>query len=637
MNDKRQKIRHHLDDILPHVSKPARYFAGEIGLRKKRWDDAKARIVIGFPDVYEIAVGNLGHRLIQEILNSKDEFLCERVYSVWPDMEDQLRKREVPLYSLESFNPVRDFDVLGVSLPHELSFTNLLQLIDLSGLSLHAENRGFPIVICGGPAVFNPEPVAEFVDAFLLGDGEEAVLVMADEIAGRRDEIDNARGNIVEEIRIKNEILDLWGGAGGQKPIPGVYVPGHFRIDRDERGRITGIKNIAGGPDLIHKALVTDLEKVPWIKEPPIPHMQGVASRVTIEPIRGCTHGCRFCNAGMVYRPYRERPVGQLIEQAEQLLEYTGHQEQSFLALSATDYPGLKDFIQGMRNKERDFHLKISLPSNRVSRLEPELLELLRSNRKGGITIAPEAATPRMRAVINKEVTDDEIDSAITNLLEKGWSLIKLYFMIGLPTETDADVLAIIDLVGRIVGLGRRLKKEGRTDVGKLKIKASVSTFVPKAHTPFQWAPMETMVETDRKQKLLTELRRIKGVDFSSHDIGASWVEGIMARGDRRLGQAIEIAYRNGARFDAWSDQMDLGAWRGAFDESGIVPEEYLGGRDIDEILPWDHLSCGVDKDWLKKDWLRALEETMIPDCNESKCLSCGMHTIYQDCRPQRI
>jgi radical SAM superfamily enzyme YgiQ (UPF0313 family) len=326
-----------------------------------------------------------------------------------------------------------------------------------------------------------------------------------------------------------------------------------------------------------------------------------------------------------------------LKEQAENLLDYTGLQEQSFVALSATDYPGLRDFIKTMRDRKRDFHLKISLPSNRVADLKPELLELLKSNRKGGLTIAPEAATPRMRAVINKQVTEEDIENAITNAVVLGWNIIKLYFMIGLPSETDEDVGAIIDLVDRIKGIAGRLKREGKSDIRNLTIKVSVSTFVPKAHTPFQWSPMDSMVETDRKQKILTGLRRIRGVEYSSHDARMSWLEGVMSRGDSRLGGSIERAYRLGARFDAWGDQINLDLWKQAFDECGIVPEGYLGGRDIDEILPWDHLSCGVDKDWLKEDWLRALEEIMIPDCNESKCLDCGIHRIYRECRPRRM
>lgn len=630
-------IRKRLDDILPHVSKPGRYFAGEIGIRKKDWDKARARILIVFPDVYEIAVGNLGHRLIQEILNSRDEILSERAYSVWPDMEKLMRETGTPLYSLESYHPAHRFDVIGVSLTHELSYTNLLQVIDLAGLPLRAKDRGLPLVIAGGPAVFNPEPIAPFVDAVLLGDGEEAVLDMADEVLKRRDEIDSARGNIEREKAVKSEILDAWGGAGGSKPIQGVYVPGHFEITRDDRKRITQISNIAGGPEVIQKALVTDLENSAWVLDPPTPHMQGVSSRVTIEPIRGCTHGCRFCNAGMIYRPYRERSVDRIVDQAEKLLDHTGLQEQSFLALSATDYPGLKEFIRRMQGKKRDFHLRITLPSNRVAALGPELLGLLKSSRKGGITIAPEAATPRLRAVINKEVTDEDIEMAVTSTVESGWNLIKLYFMIGLPTETDEDVLGIVDLVGRMRGLARKLKKEGRTEIGNLKIKVSVSSFVPKSHTPFQWAAMNSREELNSKQKLLTELRRIKGVEYSYHDSGASWVEGIMARGDRRLSDAIEKAYRMGARFDAWGDMCDPDLWDDVFRETGIVPEEYFGGRDIDEILPWDHLSCGVDKDWLKEDWHRALDEMTIPDCNESRCLTCGIHQIYKECRPVRL
>ncbi len=632
-----EEILVRLNDILPHVEKPARYFGGEIGLVRKPWDSVRARVAIAFPDVYEIAAANLGHKLIQHVVNSREDYLAERVYAPWPDMEARLRESGTPLYSLESYHPVADFDILGVSLTHELGFTNLLLLIDLSGLELRATERGFPIVVAGGPAVFNPEPVAAFVDAFLLGDGEEAALKMVGEIARRREEIDRARGNPAAEKALKAEILNSWGGAGGTKGIAGVYVPGHFEVKHGLDGRIESIRNIAGGPDVIRKAIVTDLDSAPWLLEPPIPHMQGVANRVTVEPVRGCTHGCRFCQAGMIYRPYRERSVDLLLEQAEKLLECTGLQEQSFLALSATDWPDLHKFIARMREVDRDFHLRISLPSNRMAALDKELTGLLITNRKGGLTLAIEAATPRLRAVINKDVTDEDIERAVENAVTSDWDLLKLYFMIGLPTETDEDVMSIVDLVERIRATCRWLKKEGRATVGHVKLRVSVSSFVPKAHTPFQWAPMDPPETLDRKQRMLGGLRRIKGVEYNSHDISASWVEGIMARGDRLLADAIEKAYRLGARFDAWGGKCQRELWSAAFCEAGLDHDRYLGGRDVDEILPWDHLSCGVDKEWLKREWLKALDEMMTPDCNETECHACGMQRLYGECRPIRL
>jgi radical SAM superfamily enzyme YgiQ (UPF0313 family) len=644
-----EEILSRLDDILPHVEKPGRYFAGELGAVRKNWEAALARMAIAFPDVYEIAAANLGHRLIRHIINSRDGFLAERVFAPWPDMEAKLRETGTPLYSLESFRPIADFDILGVSLTHELSFTNLLLLIDLAGLPLRAADRGFPIVIAGGPAVFNPEPVSPFVDAFLLGDGEDAALEMIEIVAAFREKIDTARGDLDTEKRIKAEITDRWGGStelaevGAQErglPSPhlqGVYVPSHFDVSQDPDGRIIGISNTVGGPDLVRKALVADLESAPWELEPLIPHLQGITNRVTIEPIRGCTHGCRFCQAGMIYRPYRERSTDLVISQAEKLLDSTGLQEQSFLALSATDWPHLQDFIRKMQQERRDFHLRISLPSGRIAALDRDLTDLLASSRKGGLTLAIEAATPRLRAVINKDVTDEDIKSAVESAVRSGWDLIKLYFMIGLPSETDDDVLAIVDLIRHIRSVHQSLKREGETNVGRLRLKVSVSSFVPKAHTPFQWAPMDSPVTLDRKQKMLLELRRMKGVDYSSHDIGASRIEGILARGDRRIADAIERAFALGARFDAWSDKCDPQLWDQAFRDVGLDPDWYLRGRDIDEILPWDHLSCGVEKDWLKEDWLRALSEATIPDCNEAGCLQCGLHSIYPDCRPLRL
>ena len=631
------QIKLRLEDILPHVEKPSRYFAGELGIVRKPWDSVRARMLIAFPDVYEIAAGNLGHKLIRHIINGNPDFLAERVYAPWPDMEQQLRDTGTPLYALESYRPVSDFDILGFSLTHELSFSNLLLILDLGGLGLKSSERGFPIVAAGGPAVFNPEPMAAFVDAFLLGDGELASLEMVNVIAEYREEIDNARGDFDAEVALKKRILDTWGGAGEHEGIRGIYVPDHFEVEQDSDGRINSIKNIAGGPDSVEKALLIDLNDAPWETSPPVPHMQGVSNRITVEPARGCTRGCRFCQAGMIYRPYRMRSTDLLVDQAEQLLKSTGYTEQSFLALSATDWPGLEEFIDRIQAPKRDFHLKISLPSGRISGLNENITRKLTSNRKGGLTLAIEAATSRLRKVINKALEDEDIDRAIEVVLSTGWDLVKLYFMVGLPTETDEDVGEIVDLIDRIRSIVKRMKREGKTKVGRLRLRVSVSSFVPKAHTPFQWAAMDSMESLDRKQRMLLDIRRMKGVDLRTHDIGASWVEGILARGDRRLSAAIEAAFHMGARFDAWSDRCDPEIWRSALNETGLDPGWYLRERESDEVLPWDHLSCGVQKDWLKKEWERGNEGKMTPDCNETTCLKCGVQELFPECKPMRL
>ncbi|HDS29895.1 MAG TPA: TIGR03960 family B12-binding radical SAM protein [Firmicutes bacterium] len=632
-----EQIRLRLDDILPHVEKPSRYFAGEIGAFRKDWNKAVFRAVIAFPDVYEIAAANLGHKLIQHVLNSRDEFLAERVYAPWHDMEKLLRETQTPLYSLESYRPVSSFDILGISLTHELSYTNLLLLLDLAGLPLRASERGLPIVICGGPSVFNPEPVAEFADAFLLGDGEYAAVEIAEIVAGFREEIDRTRGDIQSEKDLKIEILSRLGETKGNKGVRGVYVPSHFAVEQTADGKIESVKNIEGGPDIIEKAFVSDLDSAPWELKPPIPHMQGVSNRSIVEPVRGCTHGCRFCQAGMIYRPFRTRSVENLVEQAESLLSSTGFSEQSILALSATDWSSLDKFIIQLQEHARDFHLRISLPSGRIAKLPENVTSILVKNRKGGLTLAIEAATQRLRSVINKDIDDDEIFNAFEIILSSGWDLVKLYFMIGLPTETDEDVEEIVTLVGRIVGYAKRLKKEGKSKAGNPRLKVSASSFVPKPHTPFQWAEMLKPEELDRRQKLLLGIRRIKSVDLSTHDTGASWIEGILARGDRRLSCAIERAFRLGARFDAWSDRCRPDIWKKAMDECGLEPDYYLGPRDTKEILPWDHLSCGVSKEFLQKEWKKSLEMKMTRDCNESVCLNCGIRDIFPDCSPQRL
>jgi radical SAM family uncharacterized protein len=631
------EIRRKLDDLLPHVEKPSRYFAGEIGISRKNWEGSQARIAIAFPDIYEIALGNLGHQLILHILNSRDNVLAERVYAPWPDMEKLMREGGIPLYSLESFRAVAEFDVLGVSLTHELAFSNLLLLIDLAGLHHYASERGFPIIIAGGTSVFNPEPIAPFVDAVVLGDGEEVVLDLAGSIARHRAEIDEAGGNIEAEKELKKKILAEWGGAEKGNRIEGLYVPAHFEVEYKEDGRISSISNIADGPSTITKALVSNLEDSPWVCEPPLSHMQGVASRATIEPVRGCTRGCRFCQAGMIYRPYRMRSTQLLLEQAEHILESTGHQELSFLALSATDWPGLEEFIRGAMAPDRGYHLRISLPSGRIASLTQNITDMLAPNRKGGLTLAIEAATERLRTVINKEMTDDEIVLAVKSAAISGWSAIKFYFMIGLPTETDDDVLAIVGLIERMVELHRSLKKEHPSKVSKMKFTVSVSSFVPKSHTPFQWVAMDSGETLDRKQRLLLELRKFKNVEYNSHDIESSLLEGVLARGDRRLGGVIERAFNLGARFDAWGDMSKPEVWRQAFKEEGLNEESYMRAHDLDEVLPWEHLTSGVSKEWLQEEWLSAVREERTPDCNESKCMSCGMAEVYPECRPQRI
>ncbi|MFH1676405.1 MAG: TIGR03960 family B12-binding radical SAM protein [bacterium] len=625
------EIRSKLEDILPRVSKPGRYFAGEVGLVRKDWDSCRARAVIGFPDVYEIASGNLGHKLIRHIINKNDGFLAERVYAPWPDMEAKLRESGIPLYSLESFRPIKDFDIFGLSLTHELCFSNLLLMIDLAGLPLRAEDRGFPIIVAGGPSAFNPEPIADFLDAVVLGDGEEIAVRLMQTIAEFRNEIDLSRGKIEAEKSLKNRILDQWSG------IPGVYIPSHFKIEYESDGKVKSIENIKGGSSVIKKAIVTDLNRAEWEIEPLIPHMQGVSNRVTIEPVRGCTQGCRFCQAGMIYRPWRTRSVDLLVDQAEHLLKHTGLQEQSFLALSATDWPELGEFVERMQKKDRDFHLKISLPSGRIDSLTEEIISQLVENRKGGLTLAIEAGTQRLRDIINKRITDDEIENAIRIAVVSGWNLIKLYFMIGLPSETDEDVSAIFDFIEDLIALRKRLKSEGFSAAASLKLKVSVSSFVPKAHTPFQWSRMNHPEELEYKQKMLIGLRRIRGVEYSLHDIGASWLESMLSRGDRRLSDIIEKAYMLGARFDAWGDMCKPDLWGKAFEESGLNPEWYLRERDLDEIFPWDHISCGVDKDWLKREWLRSIDAKTTPDCNESVCLKCGMSEMLPECKPQRV
>ncbi|HEX9746610.1 MAG TPA: TIGR03960 family B12-binding radical SAM protein [bacterium] len=631
-----EEIRARLEDILPHVQKPGRYFAGEVGLVRKAWDSVKCRMALAFPDTWEIATANHGHQIIQYVINDHPDAVSERVYTPWPDMEARLRESGTPLYSLESYHPVREFDLFGFSLTHELCFTNILQMLDLSGLPLRSEIRGFPIVIGGGPVVFNPEPMAAFFDCFLIGDGEFATIEIIESIAAFRDKIDVVRGEIEKEIVLKKEILDSWGFIDGVTGIKGAYIPAHFTVNYNPDKTVSEIKNHAGGPDVITKALVEDLNDAPWVTNPPLPHMQGFENRVTVEPARGCTQGCRFCQAGMIYRPWRERNTETVVKQAEELLHHTGRTQQSFLALSLTDWEDLPSFLDSMKGPDRNYHLKISMPSSRVGKLTQEITDKLVHNKKGGLTLAVEAGTDRLRAVINKLVTDADIDRAMRNAIRSGWDYMKIYFMIGHPTETDEDVLGIIETAKTIQKIHQEMKANGETTVKYLRFRISASTFVPKSFTPFQWAEMIGSEETKRRQRLLIPLRKMKGVEYKSHDVDSTWIEGIMSRGDRRLGDVVERAYLNGARFDAWSDQCDRGAWEQAFVESDIDPKWYFRERHVDEALPWDHLDCGVEKEWLKKDWKRSLKEIRIPDCNDAVCLNCGMTNMDPTCLPKR-
>ncbi len=611
-----------IEDILPFVSKPGRYFGGEWGSVRKNPDDVRARICLVFPDVYEVGMSHTGHQVIYNAINARDEFAAERCYSPWVDMEEMLRRKGLPLYSLETFTPLGEFDALGFTLAHEMCFTNVLQVIDLAGLPLRASEREYPIVIGGGPVAFCPEPLADFFDCFVLGDGEDAAPAIL--------EILGMTGN--ESRPPKSEVLKRLA------EIPGVYVPSHFEVSYADDNRISSIKNIANGPDKVERAFVDDLDAAEFPLNPVLPHIQSVHCRAVVEPARGCTQGCRFCQAGYIYRPYRMRRTDTLMSQSQAVLEATGYPELGLLALSTTDYPGLPMLVRRLAERERVNRLSCSLPSSRIDAIDDQLAqELAGAGRSAGLTLAIEAGSRRLRTEINKDFPPESINGAVESAVLAGFELLKLYFMIGLPSETDEDIRAIISCVDSILGTVNKLKDEGVIPKGKrFRLRVSVANFVPKAHTPFQWVEACSPDELQERQRMLRPLRKRRNVQVSYHDIHTSYLEMIFSRGDRRLARVLERAYREGARFDAWRETFDLDRWMKAFEDEGIDPDFYMQEIPTEALLPWTHFSTGVDDEFFRSEYEKSKQGISTPDCNIAGCISCGLQKREGGCIPPR-
>ncbi len=617
-------LKDKIEDILPFVMKPGRYFGGEWGSVRKDPSSVKARMCLVFPDIYEVGMSHTGHQVIYNVVNSHPDYAAERCYSPWIDMEEKLREANLPLYSLETFTPLSEFDVIGFTLAHELCLTNVLQVIDLAGLQLRASEREYPLVIGGGPVAFNPEPLAPFFDCFVLGDGEEASVAIM-EILGR------ISGNLQKPP--KAEILKEL------SEIPGVYVPAQFEVEYSDNGRIASIRNTAGGPDKIERTFVDDIDAAPFPVNPVVPHIQSIHCRAVVEPARGCTQGCRFCQAGFIYRPYRMREPETIIEQALNVVEQTGYGELGLLALSTTDYPGLPGLVRRIAGKSRNKRLTCSLPSSRIDAIDDELAqELADAGRGSGLTMAIEAGSTRLRKIINKAYAPESIRGAVESAVIAGFEMIKLYFMVGLPGETDDDIRAIISCVDSIIGNVKQLKSDGVVPSNKrFRIRISVSNFVPKPHTPFQWVEALPHEELARRQKLLRPLRKRPGVELNYHDPVTSVLEMIFSRGDRRLARVIERAYRMGARFDSWDETFDMQRWLKACEDEGIDPDFYSKEIPLEATLPWSHLSTGVSDEFLRDEYAKALNEESTPDCNKEGCVSCGLNMRPSGCRPVRF
>ena len=589
--------------LLPNVEKPGRYIGEELYIIKKEAKEDLLRILLAFPDIYEIGMSYVGFKILYDIMNKLDFTYTERVFAPWFDAEKILRKKGIPLFSLETKTPISQFDIIGFTLQYELSYTNILNMLDLGGIPLFAKEReNFPIIIGGGPGAFNPEPIADFFDLFLLGDGEIAFPKIAKIIyEGKKHNIS------------KKELLTEL------SKIQGVYIPSFYEIVY-EKEKIREIVQKNDTPFPVQKAIVRDINRVPFPERPIVPYIKTVHDRAPIEVFRGCDRGCRFCQAGMIYRPVRERNLDNLLSLSKKILKNTGYEDISLISLSTSDYTNIEELIDGLLPYCKTHNISISLPSLRVDTYSVGLAERVSRLKKTGLTLAVEAGTQRLRDVINKNITEENLINSAKAAFEMGWNLIKFYFMIGLPTETREDIIGIVELAKKIESIGKKIRGK------KINIKISISPFVPKPHTPFQWERQNTKNELDEKIALLKNLLKgRRNILIKYRDTKLSTIEGVFSRGDRRLAKALYIAQKKGQIMDGWDEGFSYERWLEIFKEANIDYLSYLRERELSEVLPWDHLSAGVKKDFLKKELEKAKMEIKTDDCRFSICTDCGV------------